>query len=184
MLSDQHVATSASAGSNPLLGDTLVLVGATGYGFSNVLTEHVLERASPTELLTGLGGFGFLWSAASAAMFERHALAQVVWSARVVGALVTYTATLFSFYGGAMLLLQRSGSVVRSLFLCASAAYMLDAVGFAACTLHARTDALSAEFWTLETDYPLASRLRCCAVLQSFAAHERLLFSGNAPHLL
>jgi solute carrier family 35, member F1/2 len=113
MLSDRRRSAGRSAGRNPLLGDGLVLIGATGYAMSNVLTEHVLERAKPTELLAGLGGFGFIWSMVNVAVFERHALAQASWGAREVGVIALYTAMLFGFYYGAMLLLQRGGSVVR-----------------------------------------------------------------------
>ena len=112
-------------GQQPLLGDALVIVGATLYAASNVLTEHVLAQANSIELLAGMGGFGFLWSLGNIATFEIAALARIHWQGSVVAFLVAYTAALFGFYCGAMKLLQNAGSVVRP---AAAALVLADAI--------------------------------------------------------
>jgi solute carrier family 35, member F1/2 len=115
LLSDGRDAAAAGrTGISARLGDALVLLGSTGYAGSNVMTEDVLRRADPRELLAGLGGFGFLWSVLNVAVFEARTYGGVAWSAHVVAGMVAYTATLFCFYVGTMLLLQRRGSVVRA----------------------------------------------------------------------
>ena len=119
MLSDKQSGSApAKVGLRPFLGDALVIVGASGYAVSNVLTEHVLAQADSIELLAGMGGFGFLWSLFNIAAFEAPALATTPWQARALACFVAYTVTLFGFYCGAMRLLQSNGSVVRPAYDC------------------------------------------------------------------
>jgi drug/metabolite transporter (DMT)-like permease len=101
-------------GKLPILGDALTVLGATGYAGSNVMTEHILEKADTQELLAGLGGCGFVWSLLNVAGFEAPRYREVQWSLRVAIGVLAYTAALYAFYIGAMLLLRSRGSVVRS----------------------------------------------------------------------
>jgi solute carrier family 35, member F1/2 len=106
-------AGEGSNGVHPIAGDALVILGSTGYAISNVLSEHLLQQANSTELLTGLGGFATLFSLAATVALEAPSLQAVHWDARTVFLMVAYTLVLYGFYKGVPMLLQFCGSTVR-----------------------------------------------------------------------
>lgn len=109
---------SSSAGpqSVTLQGDVLVIIGATGYGVNNVLSEHILKTGDPAELLAGLGTFGLIASFIAIPVFEWQALTEAPWTLKSVLLLATYALAMLMFSLGMPVLLHKSGSTVRFFF--------------------------------------------------------------------
>lgn len=106
---------SSSAGpqSVTLQGDVLVIIGATGYGINNVLSEHILKSGDPTEFLAGLGTFGLLASCITMPLFEWRELAEAPWNPEMFLLLNAYAVAMLLFSLGMPVLLHKSGSTVR-----------------------------------------------------------------------
>eukprot|EP00892_Ulva_mutabilis_P002967 jgi/Ulvmu1/12671/UM094_0027.1 len=112
-----------------LMGDALVIAGATGYAVNSVLTEHILKTGDASELLGGIGCFGIIASAVLVPIAEYQAIAHVTWSWTLIVLLAAYGAALFLFSLGMPVLLQRSGSTVFNLSLLTSDVYALTVRG-------------------------------------------------------
>mmetsp|Transcript_26949 Transcript_26949/g.58883 ORF Transcript_26949/g.58883 Transcript_26949/m.58883 type:complete len:411 (+) Transcript_26949:91-1323(+) len=90
--------TSSTGGSNPLLGDALVVAGAAVYAISNVAQEKLLgEATSRWELLGTVGLFGCCLSGVQALVLERGGWREVQWSGVLVAALVGFSLALYLF---------------------------------------------------------------------------------------
>lgn len=107
----------ASGRTSTLMGDALVLIGASGYAANNVLTEHILKTGDAAELLCGMGSFGIIASAVLVPATESQALSQINWTWPVLLLLAAYGVALFLFSLGMPVLLHRSGSTVCHLML-------------------------------------------------------------------
>lgn len=79
ILSDVH-ASDRSRGSNAILGDALVIIGATLYALTNVSEEFLIKKVDFVELMTFLGLFGSLISGCQVAILERNELSNISWS--------------------------------------------------------------------------------------------------------
>lgn len=112
---------TAGGGSNPLLGDILVILGAIVYGICNVAQEKVLStRTTQWELLTFLGIFGSLISGIQAYVLERQMWfesSSVHWDGSLVGAMSIFALSLFAFYLLVPRVLLMGGSAVLNLNL-------------------------------------------------------------------
>ncbi|XP_042045954.1 solute carrier family 35 member F1-like isoform X4 [Salvia splendens] len=82
LLSDAGVSGGGS-GSNPLLGDFLVIVGSIFFTVSNVGEEFCVKRKDRVEVVSMIGVFGMLISATEITVLERNTLASTKWSAGV-----------------------------------------------------------------------------------------------------
>lgn len=109
--------TMPSGRASTLMGDALVLIGASGYAANNVLTEYILKTGDAAELLGGMGSFGIVVSAVLVPVTESKALSQITWTWPVLLLLAAYGVALFLFSLGMPILLHRSGSTVRHLRL-------------------------------------------------------------------
>lgn len=105
--------SSADPQSVTLLGDLLVIIGATGYGINNVLSEHILKTGEPAEFLAGLGTFGLAASCIAVPLFEHKELAAAPWTLGMMGLLALYATSMLMFSLGMPVVLHRSGSTVR-----------------------------------------------------------------------
>lgn len=113
--------SSGGGGSAPLLGDTLVLLGALLYAVCNVTQELLLADVDAGELLALLGLFGALISGAQAAALEHAALAAMPWSsAGVLLPLLGFAAAMFAFYSLVPQVLLLGGATVLNLSLLSS----------------------------------------------------------------
>lgn len=119
ILSDVH-ATDRSAGSNAVLGDALVIIGATLYAFTNVSEEFIIKKVDFVELMTFLGLFGSLISACQVAILERKELSSISWSRYAILPFVGYAVSLFLFYSTVPFILRLSGSALLNLSLLTS----------------------------------------------------------------
>jgi solute carrier family 35 protein F1/2 len=112
---------SSSSGSSPLLGDSLVLMGAVLYGVCNVTQELLLADVEPGHLLALLGAFGALISGAQAALLEHNMLLTVHWSsASVLLPMAGFAAAMFTFYSCVPRVLMLGGATVLNLGLLTS----------------------------------------------------------------
>ncbi|BBG93556.1 Eukaryotic protein of unknown function D [Prunus dulcis] len=80
VFSDVHAGDRAG-GSNPRLGDVLVIAGSTLYAVSNVSEEFLVKNADRVELMAMLGFFGAIVSAIQISILERNELKSIHWSA-------------------------------------------------------------------------------------------------------
>lgn len=105
--------SGGSAGGRTLVGDALVLLGATGYALLNCSQEKLLVDTAPRELLAGVGGFGFLFACVQSVAYERSTLAVAAWNPAIALLVLLYGAALFCFYALVPHMLCESGSAVR-----------------------------------------------------------------------
>ncbi|KAG4998802.1 hypothetical protein JHK82_029601 [Glycine max] len=78
VFSDVHAGDRAG-GSNPSIGDILVIAGATLYAVSNVSEEFLVKNADRVELMAMLGLFGGIISAIQISILERNELKSIHW---------------------------------------------------------------------------------------------------------
>ncbi|NXR58671.1 S35F1 protein, partial [Rhadina sibilatrix] len=76
---DVLVGRQQGAGENKLIGDLLVLGGATLYGISNVCEEYIVRNLSRVEFLGMIGLFGSFFSGIQLAIMEHKELLKVPW---------------------------------------------------------------------------------------------------------
>jgi solute carrier family 35 protein F1/2 len=113
--------SSSSSGSYPLLGDSLVLLGAVLYGICNVTQELLLSDVVPGQLLALLGAFGALISGVQAVLLEHHMLLSVHWgAASVYLPMAGFAAAMFAFYSLVPSVLLLGGATVLNLGLLTS----------------------------------------------------------------
>uniref|UniRef100_A0ABI7XJS2 Solute carrier family 35 member F1 n=1 Tax=Felis catus TaxID=9685 RepID=A0ABI7XJS2_FELCA len=81
---DVLVGRHQGAGENKLVGDLLVLGGATLYGISNVWEEYIIRTLSRVEFLGMIGLFGAFFSGIQLAIMEHKELLKVPWDWQIV----------------------------------------------------------------------------------------------------
>lgn len=125
VFSDLHAGKSGPSPSGPAwLGDLYVLIGASLYGFSNVMQESILKgRHCRCEALGMLGLLGTLISVVQAYATERSALSAFEWSAAMVLPLVGFQLCLFGMYTLTSIFLLRSDAALFNLSLLTSDVY-------------------------------------------------------------
>ncbi|MCO5551665.1 hypothetical protein L7F22_005169 [Adiantum nelumboides] len=119
ILSDVH-ASDRSGGSNAILGDALVIIGATLYALTNVSEEFLIKKVDFVELMTFLGLFGTLISGCQVAILERGELSDISWTRHAILPFVGYSVSLFLFYSTVPFILRLSGSALLNLSLLTS----------------------------------------------------------------
>jgi len=88
-----------SRGSNPALGDALVIMAATCYGISNVAQEVMVKQHDRVEYLFLLGSFGFFFGTIEVAIMEHKALADIPsWPTEAWLYIAGYVICLFGMY--------------------------------------------------------------------------------------
>ncbi|CAJ1977806.1 unnamed protein product [Sphenostylis stenocarpa] len=119
VFSDVHAADRAG-GSNPRIGDLLVIAGATLYAVSNVSEEFLVKNADRVELMAMLGLFGGIVSAIQISILERNELKSIHWSAGAALPFVGFAVAMFMFYSLVPVLLKINGSTMLNLSLLTS----------------------------------------------------------------
>ncbi|XP_024966087.1 solute carrier family 35 member F1-like [Cynara cardunculus var. scolymus] len=115
LLSDSGV--GGGGGSNPILGDALVIAGTCFFAVSNVGEEFCVKKVGRIEVITMLGLFGMLMSVVEMVIFERKNLESVSWSAEVILTFAGYGLASFMFCSLRPLVLQASGATLFNLSL-------------------------------------------------------------------
>ncbi|KAK0608937.1 hypothetical protein LWI29_038399 [Acer saccharum] len=119
IFSDVHAGDRAG-GSNPRIGDILVIAGATLYAVSNVSEEYLVKSADRVELMAFLGLFGGIISAIQISILERNELKSIQWSAGAALPFFGFAAAMFLFYSFVPVLLKLNGSTMLNLSLLTS----------------------------------------------------------------
>ncbi|KAI3746242.1 hypothetical protein L6452_08666 [Arctium lappa] len=115
LLSDSGV--GGGGGSNPVLGDVLVIAATCFFAFSNVGEEFCVKKVGQIEVITMFGSFGMLLSVIEMAIFERKSLESVSWSPQVILTFAGYGIAGFMYYSLTPLVLQASGATLFNLSL-------------------------------------------------------------------
>nr|BAR43500.1 hypothetical protein [Perilla frutescens var. crispa] len=117
LLSDSGV---TAAGSNPLLGDFLVITGSILFTLSTVGQEYCVKRKDRIEVVAMIGVFGMLISATEITVLERNALSSMQWSTGLLAAYVVYALSSFLFCTLTPFLLKMSGAAFFNLSMLTS----------------------------------------------------------------
>ncbi|KAL8240125.1 hypothetical protein R6Q59_013480 [Mikania micrantha] len=118
LLSDSGV--GGGGGSNPVLGDALVIAGTCFFSLSNVGEEFCVKKVSRVEVLAMFGLFGMLVSLIEMVMFELKNFESISWSPKVVLSFAGYGISGFIFNSLTPLVLQASGATLFNLSLLTS----------------------------------------------------------------
>ncbi|KAL6145610.1 hypothetical protein ACLB2K_056296 [Fragaria x ananassa] len=118
LLSDAGVA--GGGGSQPLLGDVLVIAGTIFFALSNVGEEFCVKKRDRMEVVCMIGVFGFLVSVCQISILELKSLESVEWSTDIILAFVGYGLAGFMLYTLGPFVLQMSGATLFNLSILTS----------------------------------------------------------------
>ncbi|CAN0913785.1 Solute carrier family 35 member F2 [Linum grandiflorum] len=107
-------------GSNPLLGDSLVIFGTIFFALSNVGEEFCVKKRDWVEVVAMLGVFGLLVSLIQLSVFEINTLKSVNWSIDIILAVAGFTVAIVSFYSLTPYVLKSSGATLFNLSILTS----------------------------------------------------------------
>ncbi|XP_075993400.1 solute carrier family 35 member F1 [Genypterus blacodes] len=112
-------------GERKLLGDLLVLAGATLHGISSVCEEHIVKSLSRVEFLGMMGLFGSFFSGIQLAVMEQKELLRVHWDWQIGLLYVGFSAFMFSLYSFMPVVMKRTSATSISLSVLTSDLYVL-----------------------------------------------------------
>nr|KAF6439052.1 solute carrier family 35 member F2 [Molossus molossus] len=87
-----------NSGSDVLIGDILVLVGASLYAISNVCEEYIVKKLSRQEFLGMLGLFGIIISGIQLLLVEYKDIASIHWDWKIALLFVAFALCMFCLY--------------------------------------------------------------------------------------
>ncbi|KAI7748781.1 hypothetical protein M8C21_033585, partial [Ambrosia artemisiifolia] len=116
LLSDSGV-RAVGGGSNPVLGDALVIAGTCFFALSNVGEEFCVKKTGRIEVIAMIGLFAMLMSLTGMAIFEFKNLESISWSPKVMLTLIGFGISGFMFHSLAPLVLRASGATLFNLSL-------------------------------------------------------------------
>lgn len=108
---------------NPLLGDMLVLLGASLYAVSNLTQEYFCRTRETDEILMMLGICGSLVAGIQFLALEFSYMLTITWAWSGVGYLTVFTGSLFTLYSLTPFMLRRSSAALFNLSLLTSDFY-------------------------------------------------------------
>ncbi|XP_077197701.1 solute carrier family 35 member F2 isoform X1 [Paroedura picta] len=85
-------------GSNVVIGDILVLLGASLYAISNVSEEYIVKNLSRVEFLGMVGLFGTVISALQLGILEHKDIANIQWNWKIVLLFLAFALCMFGLY--------------------------------------------------------------------------------------
>ncbi|XP_036624149.1 solute carrier family 35 member F1 [Trichosurus vulpecula] len=113
------------AGENKLIGDLLVLGGATLYGISNVWEEYIIRTLSRVEFLGMIGLFGAFFSGIQLAIMEHKELLKVPWDWQIGLLYVGFSACMFGLYSFMPVVIKKTSATSVNLNLLTADLYSL-----------------------------------------------------------
>ncbi|XP_060677168.1 solute carrier family 35 member F1 isoform X2 [Hemiscyllium ocellatum] len=122
---DVLVGRHQGTGDNKLLGDLLVLAGATLYGISNVCEEFIVKNLSRVEFLGMIGLFGSFFSGIQLAIMEHKELLKVPWDWQIGLLYIGFSACMFGLYSFMPVVMKRSSATAVNLSLLTADIYSL-----------------------------------------------------------
>ncbi|XP_074160439.1 solute carrier family 35 member F2 isoform X1 [Sminthopsis crassicaudata] len=87
-----------TSGSNVLIGDVLVLLGASLYAISNVCEEYIVKKLSRVEFLGMVGLFGTFISGLQLVLVEYHDIVAIHWNWKIALLFVAFALCMFCLY--------------------------------------------------------------------------------------
>ncbi|XP_025048941.1 solute carrier family 35 member F2 isoform X2 [Alligator sinensis] len=84
--------------SNVVIGDVLVLLGASLYAISNVSEEYIVKNLSRVEFLGMVGLFGTIISALQLAIVEYRDIARIQWNWKIALLFMAFALCMFGLY--------------------------------------------------------------------------------------
>ncbi|KAK6489472.1 solute carrier family 35 member F1 [Huso huso] len=112
-------------GEHKLLGDLLVLGGATLYGISNVCEEFIVKNLSRVEFLGMIGLFGSFFSGIQLAIMEHKELLRVPWDWQIGLLYIGFSACMFGLYSFMPVVIKRTSATAVNLSLLTADLYSL-----------------------------------------------------------
>ncbi|TNN77757.1 Solute carrier family 35 member F2 [Liparis tanakae] len=103
--------------SNILLGDGLVLLGASLYAVSNVCQEYTVKNLSRVEFLGMVGLFGTVISTVQMVILERNEVANIQWSWQVGLLFSAYAVCMYTLYSCMPIVVKLSSATAVNLSL-------------------------------------------------------------------
>ncbi|XP_053241726.1 solute carrier family 35 member F2 isoform X2 [Podarcis raffonei] len=85
-------------GTDVVIGDVLVLLGASLYAISNVSEEYIVKNLSRVEFLGMVGLFGTIISGLQLAIVEHKDIASIQWNWKVVLLFLAFALCMFGLY--------------------------------------------------------------------------------------
>ncbi|XP_025921733.1 solute carrier family 35 member F1 [Apteryx rowi] len=122
---DVLVGRQQGAGENKLIGDLLVLGGATLYGISNVCEEYIVRNLSRVEFLGMIGLFGSFFSGIQLAIMEHKELLKVPWDWQIGLLYVGFSACMFGLYSFMPVVIKKTSATAVNLSLLTADLYSL-----------------------------------------------------------
>uniref|UniRef100_A0A4X1VN63 Solute carrier family 35 member F1 n=1 Tax=Sus scrofa TaxID=9823 RepID=A0A4X1VN63_PIG len=122
---DVLVGRHQGAGENKLVGDLLVLGGATLYGISNVWEEYIIRTLSRVEFLGMIGLFGAFFSGIQLAIMEHKELLKVPWDWQIGLLYVGFSACMFGLYSFMPVVIKKTSATSVNLSLLTADLYSL-----------------------------------------------------------
>ncbi|KPP68075.1 hypothetical protein Z043_113271, partial [Scleropages formosus] len=122
---DVLVGRQQGLGDHKLLGDLLVLAGATLYGISNVCEEFIVKNLSRVEFLGMMGLFGSFFSGIQLAIMEHKELLKVPWDWQIGLLYVGFSACMFGLYSFMPVVIRRTSAAAVNLSLLTADLYSL-----------------------------------------------------------
>ncbi|KAM7340651.1 hypothetical protein ACRRTK_001266 [Alexandromys fortis] len=122
---DVLVGRHQGAGENKLVGDLLVLGGATLYGISNVWEESIIRTLSRVEFLGMIGLFGAFFSGIQLAIMEHKELLKVPWDWQIGLLYVGFSACMFGLYSFMPIVIKKTSATSVNLSLLTADLYSL-----------------------------------------------------------
>ncbi|MBN3303255.1 S35F1 protein, partial [Amia calva] len=122
---DVLVGRQQGFGDHKLLGDLLVLAGATLYGISNVCEEFIVKNLSRVEFLGMIGLFGSFFSGIQLAIMEHKELLKVPWDWQIGLLYIGFSACMFGLYSFMPVVIKRTSATAVNLSLLTADLYSL-----------------------------------------------------------
>lgn len=124
LLASDHITGASDTGpisrGNQIKGDLFALLGATFYGFSNVVEEFLVSKRPLYEVVGQLGFWGMIINGTQAGIFDRKSFRTATWDGKVGGYLTGYTLILSLFYSLAPLVFRLASAAFFNISLLTS----------------------------------------------------------------
>ncbi|NWV36807.1 S35F2 protein, partial [Grantiella picta] len=112
-------------GSDVVIGDLLVLLGASFYAISNVGEEYIVKSLSRVEFLGMVGLFGTIFSGIQLAVVEHKLLPKIQWNWHVALLFVAFALCMFGLYSFMPIVIQITSATSVNLGILTSDLYSL-----------------------------------------------------------
>ncbi|XP_049745329.1 solute carrier family 35 member F2 isoform X4 [Elephas maximus indicus] len=114
-----------NSGSDVLIGDILVLLGASLYAVSNVCEEYIVKKLSREEFLGMVGLFGTIISSVQVLIIEYQDIADIHWDWKIALLFVAFALCMFCLYSFMPLVIKATSATSVNLGILTADLYSL-----------------------------------------------------------